>query len=193
MQCLSYIKKSRISEEENSAAVTAIPVRQNRRKARKGAVPMTDINEARKMSYSRIETSMIMLPGQANSLGNVHGGEMMKLMDNVAGMAAMKHAGGIAVTARVDELVFHEPVNIGDIVTCIGQVAYVGRTSMQVKVTVYIHSLNRYSEPKIALSSFFTMVHLGEDNQPKAVPRLIAVTDEEKELYRLGEKKYRKI
>ena len=153
---------------------------------------MSDLKKARKMSYSRVESSVLMLPDQANALGNVHGGELMKLMDNVAVMAAMKHSGGAAVTARVDELVFHEPVSIGSIVTCIAQVAYAGRTSMQVKVTVYVHVLKKYKEPRIALSSFFSIVHLGDDNRPKEVPGLIAVTEEEKVLYKAGEERYPK-
>lgn len=151
---------------------------------------MRDINDARKMSFSKIETSMLMLPEQANHLGNVHGGELMKLMDNVASMAAMKHAGGTAVTARVDELVFREPVLIGSMVTCIGQVAYVGRTSMEVMVTVNIHDLKKYEEPRAALTSFFTMVHLDDNGEPKVVPRLIPATEEEKKTYKIAENRY---
>lgn len=144
------------------------------------------------ISFSRAETSLIMSPIHSNVLGNVHGGELMKIMDNIAGIAAFKHAKGAAVTARVDEIVFHKPVNIGNVVTCIAQLAYVGTSSMQIMVNVVVHDVENYSEPKTALTAFFTMVHL-VDGKPSKVPKLVATNDDEEELYRLGEKKHNEI
>jgi len=144
------------------------------------------------ISFSRVETCLVMDPIHANLYGNVHGGELMKLMDVVAGLAAAKHAKGIVVTARVDDVVFYKSIHIGDIVTCIGQLAYVGTSSMQVIVTVLVNELSNYSQPETAMTAFVTMVHL-VDNKPAKVPRLVATTKEEEEIYKLGEQKYKDI
>jgi acyl-CoA hydrolase len=143
-------------------------------------------------SFSRAETCLIMEPRLSNIHGTAHGGELMKIMDSTAGIAAAKHAKGPVVTARVDELVFHRPIRIGDIVTCIAQLCYVGRTSMQVMVRIVVHELENYQEPETALSAFFTMVHM-EGGVPAAVRAIVPETDEERELYRQGEEKYREI
>jgi acyl-CoA hydrolase len=144
------------------------------------------------ISFAVAETCQIMEPIHSNSQGNVHGGELMKIMDTTAGIAALKHALGPVVTARVDELEFHESIHVGDIVTCVAQLCYVGVISMQVKVSVYVHELKDYSNPVTALTAFFTMVHV-VDAKPVAVPRLTPITDDEKEIYRLGEQKYLEI
>lgn len=142
--------------------------------------------------FPKTETSILMEPIHSNVHGNVHGGELMKIMDTVAGITATKHCKGHVVTARVDEIVFHIPIHIGSIVTCIGQLAYVGKSSMQIMVRVVVHDVDNYSDPEIALTAFFTMVHL-VDNKPAKVPELIVTTKEEEELYKLGEKKYKEI
>ncbi len=144
------------------------------------------------VSFSNAITTMIMEPIYSNSQGNVHGGELMKIMDNVAGIVALKHSMGPVVTARVDELVFHKPVNIGNIITCLGQLAYVGNTSMQIFVKILVRDLEHYSEPEVALSAFFTMVHL-KNGKPAPIPKLTPITKEELNLYKLGESKYLEI
>ena len=144
------------------------------------------------ITFSNAETCLIMEPMHGNSQGNVHGGELMKIMDNIAGIVGFKHSKGAVVTARVDELVFHNPINIGDIITCMGQLAYVGTSSMQIIVKIVVHDLNNYSQPKTALSAFFTMVHL-KNGLPSPVTKLFAKTKEDEELYKLGERKYLEI
>ena len=131
-------------------------------------------------------------PRHSNPMGNVHGGELMKIMDNIAGIAAFKHARGSVVTARVDEIVFLKPTHVGDIVTCVGQLAYVGKSSMQIIVKIFVHNVNNYTQPELALTAFFTMVHL-VNGKPAKVPKLVVTTPEEQELYNLGEKKYNEI
>lgn len=145
-----------------------------------------------KISFSRAETTLIMEPIHSNVLGNVHGGELMRIMDNTAGIAAFKHAKGTVVTARVDEIVFHRPINVGDIITCTGQLAYVGSSSMQVLVKIVVHDLNNHTKSELATTAFFTMVHL-KDGIPADLPRLVITTTEEEEIYKLGEKKYQEI
>jgi len=144
------------------------------------------------IAFSRAETCLIMEPCHGNPHGNVHGGELMKIMDNTAGIAAAKHAKGAVVTARVDEIEFHKSIHLGDIVTCIAQLAYVGKSSMQIMVKVAVHEIENYSEPETAITAFFTMVHL-KDGKPHPVEPLVPITQEEIDLYRLGEAKYNQI
>lgn len=144
------------------------------------------------ITFSRTESCLVMEPMHSNAFGNVHGGEIIKVMDNVAGITAVKHAKGIVVTARIDEIVFHKQINIGDIVTCIGQLAYVGTSSMQVMVRVVVHDVDDFSQQETALTALFTMVHL-VDNKPAKVPELVVTTKEDEEIYKLGEKKYKEI
>lgn len=144
------------------------------------------------ISFSRAESCLIMEPRLSNPHGTAHGGELIKIMDNTAGIAAAKHAKGIVVTARVDEIVFHKAIHIGDIVTCTAQLCYVGSSSMQIMVSIVVHELDNYHEPETALTAFFTMVHM-IDGKPSSVPALNPVTKAEQELYMLGQEKYLEI
>ena len=74
--------------------------------------------------------------GDANLLGNVHGGVIMKLVDSTAGAVAQRHSGGPAVTAQMDEMAFLNPIHVGDIVRTYAQVNWTGRTSMEIGVRV---------------------------------------------------------
>ena len=134
--------------------------------------------------------AQIVLPYQSNAAGNIHGGEIMKIMDCAAGASAMKYAHTNIVTARVDELCFKKPIHIGDLVTCTAHVVYVGNSSMETFVTV--ESENPMTgEKAIALTAFFTMVSLDEHGKPTKVPPL-ELSDEPyiKCLYYAGEKRY---
>ena len=132
---------------------------------------------------TKIIMNQVMLPSQANVAGNVHGGEIMKLMDTAAGAVARKYSRSNVVTARVDELQFHLPIFVGALVTLTSTVAYVGRTSMEVIVTVDVEDLESDTEPKRALSSYFTMVALDKAGRPREIPKLQPETEEEKVLY----------
>ncbi len=115
--------------------------------------------ESQTMKHSHSILAQLVLPMQANPAGNVHGGEIMKMMDSAAGVAAQKHAHTNVVTARVDELNFKKPVLVGELVTCKAQVIYAGRSSMEVFVTVESEDLITGNK-QIALTAFFTMVSL---------------------------------
>lgn len=132
---------------------------------------------------TKLIMSQVMLPSQANVAGNVHGGEIMKLMDTAAGAVAKKYARCNVVTARVDELQFHLPIFVGALVTLTATIAYVGKTSMEVIVTVDVEDLESDTEPKRALSSYFTMVALDKGGRPRNVPPLNPETEEERLLY----------
>lgn len=131
-----------------------------------------------------------MQPGQSNVYGNIHGGEIMKLMDNTAGIVARKHARTNVVTARVDKLEFHLPIHIGNLVTFQGQLTFVGKKSMEVLVTVLVEDLKKEEPPKLALTGYFTMVALNEEGVPTPVPSIELTNDEERELYEEGKRRY---
>lgn len=147
------------------------------------------------MSNSHIHEAVLaqmVLPYQANPAGKVHGGEIMKMMDSTAGVAAQKYCRTNVVTARVDELQFRKPILVGSLVTCRGQVIYTGSSSMEVFVTVESETFGRDTAPEIALTAFFTMVSLDENGNPQNVPPLdiSEASPYEKKLYYEGEQRY---
>lgn len=133
-----------------------------------------------------ITMSQTMLPSQANYAGNVHGGEIMKLMDRAAGAAARRYARSNVVTARVDEMQFLYPIFVDAFLTCTATIAYVGTTSMEVIVTVDVEDLESEDLPRRTQSAFFTMVAMDKMGKPKKLPPLILETEEEKKLFEEG-------
>ena len=129
-------------------------------------------------SDSLIYISEVMMPHQANVAGNIHGGEIIKIMDSAAYASARRYARSNVVTARIDEVEFHLPIMIGDLVTCTAQVVYVGNSSMEVAVTVDVEDLETEGK-KRALSAYFTMVALDKKGRPNQVARLELKTPEE--------------
>ena len=111
------------------------------------------------------------MPHQANVAGNIHGGEIIKLMDSTAYATARRYARTNVVTARVDEVEFHLPIFIGDLVICTAQVVYVGNSSMEIVVIVEVEDLETEGK-KRALTAFFTMIALDKKGRPTKVPEL---------------------
>ncbi|WP_378956970.1 acyl-CoA thioesterase [Pelosinus sp. sgz500959] len=144
----------------------------------------------KKIQNSAVVMSMVMLPHQANVAGNVHGGEIMKLMDNAAYVVAHRHARANVVTARVDELAFHHPILVGNLVICHAHLTFVGTSSMEVTVVVEVEDLYKESSQKCALSAYFTMVALNAGGHPMKVPSLELTTEEEKIQFNEGQKRY---
>lgn len=144
----------------------------------------------RTVDYSKTILSQVMLISMANPAGNIHGGEIMKIMDTAAGAAAKRHCRSTVVTARVNEMEFMIPVHVGDLIICTAELAYVGRSSMEVLVTVEVENLQVEELPKIALTGYFTMVSIGKDGKPKKAPDLIPESPEELERYAEREKVY---
>lgn len=143
------------------------------------------------MSESYSVLAELVLPMQTNPAGNVHGGEIMKMMDSAAGVAAQKHAHTNCVTARVEELNFKKPIHVGELVTCKAQVIYAGRSSMEVFVTVESEDIVTGTK-QIALTAFFTMVSLDKNGRPSPVPPLVYDENNayEVKLHREGEKRH---
>ena len=135
-------------------------------------------------SESRLVISEVMMPHQANVAGNIHGGEIIKLMDSTAYATARRYARTNVVTARVDEVEFHLPIFIGDLVICTAQVVYVGNSSMEIVVIVETEGKKR------ALTAFFTMIALDKKGRPTKVPELTLETEEEKRAFEEGRLRY---
>jgi uncharacterized protein (TIGR00369 family) len=85
---------------------------------------------------SELSLHQLMLPEHANMFGNVHGGIIMKMMDETGALCAMRHAGRVCVTLAVDSMKFHSPVHVGQLLCCRGRVTWVGNTSIEVEVHV---------------------------------------------------------
>src|SRR5882672_6758420 len=124
------------------------------------------------VSYSKTTLSELMIPAYANFGGKIHGGILLSLMDKVAYACASKHAGAYCVTVSVDRVEFLQPVEVGELVSLLASVNYVGRTSLIVGIRVEAQNV-KSGTLKHTNSSFFTMVAKGDDDMPAIVPELI--------------------
>lgn len=135
--------------------------------------------EEKKVSASAVVIVQHMTQQDANLAGNVHGGVVMKLIDNTAGIVAVRHSQRNCVTASLDRLDFHKPVFIGDLLRLMASINYVGRTSMEVGVRV--ESENIFTgEVRHTASAYLTFVALDENGKPTSAPPLIFASDEDK-------------
>ena len=129
---------------------------------------------------SRISIAQLMHPEHANTMGNVHGGWIMKLVDEAGALACMRHAQKRVVTVAVDSLVFREPIKIGDLVTLNAEVTYTGRTSMETEVQVIAENPIT-GERTHTNTAYLVFVGLDDEGRPTPVPELILETEEEKQ------------
>jgi acyl-CoA hydrolase len=120
---------------------------------------------------SNITMAHVMQPQDANPAGNVHGGVIMKYIDDAAGVVAIRHAGTICVTASIDRLDFHNPVFIGDLLILKACLNLVGKTSMEVGVRVEAEN-TATGEVRHTASAYLTFVALGKDLKPMKIPGL---------------------
>jgi acyl-CoA hydrolase len=123
--------------------------------------------------------TVLMTPDMANFTGNVHGGTILKLLDQVAYACASRYAGRYVVTLSVDQVMFREPIHVGELVTFLASVNYTGTTSMEIGIKVVTEDI-RTQSLRHANSCFFTMVAMDDDRQPVAVPPLVLLTDNQR-------------
>lgn len=145
--------------------------------------------EGKSVQDSIVIMAQLMNPQDANVAGNVHGGVIMRLIDNAGGVAAFRHARANVVTASIDRLDFHHPVFIGDFVTLKAGVNFIGKTSLEVGVRVEAENLQTGIKRHTA-SAYLTFVALDTNGRPLPLPPLLLETDEEKRRNR--EAKYRR-
>ena len=135
--------------------------------------------EGKKVSESRVIIAQAMNPENANPAGNIHGGDIMKLIDTAGGVSATRHSRKHVVTASIDRLDFHYPVYVGDLLTLKASVNYVGKTSMEIGVRVESENLIT-GEKRHTGSAYLTFVALDANKRPVQLPSLILETDEDR-------------
>jgi uncharacterized protein (TIGR00369 family) len=123
--------------------------------------------------------SQLMGPQDVNNAGNVHGGVIMRLIDNCAGVVAVRHSRSNAVTASIDRLDFLYPVYAGDLVTFKASANYVGKRSMEIGVRVETENLYT-GETRHTASAYLTYVALDKSGRPVELPPLILETEDQK-------------
>lgn len=126
--------------------------------------------------------TVLMTPDMANFSGNVHGGMLLKLLDQVAYACASRYASTYVVTLSVDRVLFRDAIHVGELVTFSASVNYTGRTSMEVGIRVDTENIQTHSQ-RHTNSSYFTMVAVNDTGQPVDVPPLTPTTDIAQERY----------
>jgi len=127
----------------------------------------------------QLSMTILMTQDLANFSGNVHGGALLKHLDEVAYACASRYAGRYVVTLSVDQVIFREPVHVGELVTFLASVNYTGTTSMEIGVKVITENIQQRSV-RHTNSCFFTMVAVDENGKSCPVPQLEPVTADEK-------------
>ncbi len=129
--------------------------------------------------HAELTMTVLMTPDKANFSGNVHGGTLLKYLDEVAYACASRYAGQYVVTLSVDQVNFRQPVHVGELVTFLASVNYVGTTSMEIGIKVVTEDI-RQKTVRHTNSCFFTMVAVGEGGRPASVPPLQPQTPDQK-------------
>jgi len=131
---------------------------------------------------SAVTLHQLMLPEHANMLGDVHGGVILKMMDETGAICAMRHSARVCVTLAVDSMIFHSPVKVGQLLCCRGRVTWVGKTSIEVEVHVNaedaIHRTVTHTN-----SGHFVYVALDDERKPASVPSLLLETDDDRKAF----------
>ena len=143
---------------------------------------MSQLPDSRPMSYSVAQLTTLVMPHMLNVLNDLFGGHLLSMVDQAAAVAAIRHAGGPAVTASFDRVDFRERIMAGALVTCYATVDFVGNSSIDVSVEVFSEhvptGVRRHTH-----SAHVVFVAIDEKGHPKRVPRLIPESDEEKARY----------
>ncbi|HEU0199813.1 MAG TPA: acyl-CoA thioesterase [Burkholderiaceae bacterium] len=134
----------------------------------------------------QLTMTILMTPDTANFAGNVHGGTILKLLDQVAYACASRYAGRYVVTLSVDQVMFRQPIHVGDLVTFLASVNYTGTSSMEVGIKVLAENI-RTQEVRHVNSCFFTMVAVDDERKPVQVPPLRPFSKDERRRYAAAE------
>ncbi|MDP2242537.1 acyl-CoA thioesterase [Pseudomonas sp.] len=134
---------------------------------------------------AQLSMTVLMTPDMANFSGNVHGGTLLKYLDEVAYACASRFAGTYVVTLSVDQVIFREPVHVGELVTFLASVNYCGRTSMEIGIKVITENIRERSV-RHTNSCFFTMVAVDQGGKPIAVPARLPQSSEEQRRFTQG-------
>ncbi|MEY2891373.1 MAG: hypothetical protein RJA98_1281 [Pseudomonadota bacterium] len=127
----------------------------------------------------QLSMTVLMTPDMSNFSGNVHGGTILKFLDQVAYACASRYAGRYVVTLSVDQVMFRQPIHVGELVTFLASVNFTGNSSMEIGIKVVAENI-RTQVVRHANSCFFTMVAVDDEGKPAPVPPLRPFTAEEK-------------
>lgn len=141
----------------------------------------------KKVSDSLTEQQYLICPAHINHYGRLFGGNLLKWIDELAGIVAIRHSGGIVTTAAIDNLQFKAPAYTGDMIVLQGMVTYVGRTSMEIRVDTYREALDGKRE--MINRAYIDMVCIDREGQPVEVPGLIIETQEQKQEWEAAQKR----
>ncbi len=131
------------------------------------------------MPAHQLTMTVLMTPDTANFAGKVHGGTILKLLDQVAYACASRYAGRYVVTLSVDQVMFRQPIHVGELVSFLASVNHTGTTSMEVGIKVIAEDI-RTQDKRHVNSCFFTMIAMDDDGRPAAVPPLRPFTPDER-------------
>ena len=134
----------------------------------------------------QLSMTVLMTPDTANFSGKVHGGSLLKLLDQVAYACASRYAGTYAVTLSVDQVVFRQPIHVGELVSFLASVNHTGTSSMEIGIKVLAENI-RTQETRHVNSCFFTMVAVDSEGKPQAVPPLRPFTPDERRRHAAAE------
>jgi uncharacterized protein (TIGR00369 family) len=127
----------------------------------------------------QLTMTVLMTPDTANFAGNVHGGTLLKLLDQVAYACASRYAGRYVVTLSVDQVTFRQPVHVGELVTLLASVNHTGSSSMEIGIKVIAEEIRTQASRHVN-SCFFTMVAVDDERKPVAVPPLRPFSPDER-------------
>jgi acyl-CoA hydrolase len=134
--------------------------------------------EGKTVQESSVTLSQVLMPQDANAAGNIHGGVIMKYIDEAAGVVAFRHTRSNVVTAAIERLEFHHPAFIGNLLTLKASIHMVGNTSMDIGVRAETEDLFT-GEVRHTVSAYLTYVALDKNGRPKKVPPLILQSEDE--------------
>ena len=141
----------------------------------------------KKVSDSMTEQQYLICPAHINHYGRLFGGQLLKWIDELAGIVAIRHCGGTVTTAAIDNLQFQAPAYAGDMVVLQGMVTYVGRTSMEIRVDTYREAMDGTRE--LINVAYIDMVSINCKGQPEEVPDLLLETEAQRQEYEAAKKR----
>ena len=146
---------------------------------------MSNVEKESNKQEKKLFMTRLMTPDMTNFSGKVHGGTILKLLDEAAFSCASRYCKTYVVTVSLDHVVFKAPIRVGDLVTFKCHVNYVGCSSMEIGIRVEGEKI-RDKEQYHAISCYFTMVSVDEDGNPQEVPRLVLTSEAEEKLFQAG-------
>ena len=162
------------------------PLMHNRLKLWANTADGTTMDASSSIHEKQLTMTVLMTPDMANFSGKVHGGHILKLLDQVAYSCASRYCGHYVLTLSVDQVFFRRPINVGELVTFLANVNFTGRTSMEVGIKVIAEN-PRTRTCRHAMSCFFTMVAVDEQGKPTEVTALVPENETEKRRFKAAQ------